>query len=311
MLKSDPDDRISIDDVLTSSWLLQNADADADAATTVRAKWSELMGDGTATLSAVNASLAPDLTLSVPAAAATHAAPTIALASTAEPLGAKRKRDATVQAKEHCVARTRDRTALAATAAVAPCTVGNVDGAVTPPVALPGASSLDEATQEGDARQGGVNGLLVRSLGWVQLPHEKEKMVGDVATALTRLGIKYSIERGELADVVWARGEPQTGVAVSSASANATTADAADEGGAGSWSTGQLTVRIRIHQAQNVDGSPAPSRSDLHLSRHSGDILQFHSFYRDIRNKLSGANGWSHELGRYSMNVPHCPRVDL
>ena len=48
-----------------------------------------------------------------------------------------------------------------------------------------------------------MNGMLVRSLGWVQLPEEKEKMVGDVASALDALGAKYEVVKGELSDVVW------------------------------------------------------------------------------------------------------------
>jgi hypothetical protein len=48
--------------------------------------------------------------------------------------------------------------------------------------------------------------LQVRSLGWVQLPEEKEKMVGDVASALDSLGVKYQVVKGELSDVVWVRG---------------------------------------------------------------------------------------------------------
>ena len=46
--------------------------------------------------------------------------------------------------------------------------------------------------------------MLVRSLGWVQLPSDKEQMVADVASALDNLGVRYSIERGELCNVVTA-----------------------------------------------------------------------------------------------------------
>jgi len=52
----------------------------------------------------------------------------------------------------------------------------------------------------------GVNGMLVRSLGWVQLPQEKEKMLGDVASALDSLGVAYEVVRGELSHVVWVAG---------------------------------------------------------------------------------------------------------
>ena len=32
--------------------------------------------------------------------------------------------------------------------------------------------------------------------------------------------------------------------------------------------------------------------SQIHIDRQAGDVLQFHSFYRDVRNQLAGANGW-------------------
>ena len=44
--------------------------------------------------------------------------------------------------------------------------------------------------------------------------------------------------------------------------------------------------------------------SNLHITRHSGDVLQFHSFYRDVRNQLAGANGWVNNHGRYEHVVP-------
>lgn len=37
--------------------------------------------------------------------------------------------------------------------------------------------------------------------------------------------------------------------------------------------------------------------------RHAGDVLQFHSFYRDVRNMLAGANGWRAEVGGYAIDV--------
>ena len=45
--------------------------------------------------------------------------------------------------------------------------------------------TYDEAEEE---IPGGVNGMLVRSLGWVQLPSDKEQMVHDVTSALDSLG---------------------------------------------------------------------------------------------------------------------------
>ena len=118
---------------------------------------------------------------------------------------------------------------------------------------------------------GGVNELLVRSLGWVQLPQDKEKMVGEVASALNRLGVRYSIERGELSDVVWAGGDLPAGDESVDAPKVPTQAqtipeeeDVADCGG---YPTGQLTVRIRINHARNKDGSRADHLSNFHVSR--------------------------------------------
>ena len=61
--------------------------------------------------------------------------------------------------------------------------------------------------------------------------------------------------------------------------------------------TGQLTVRMQIV-------SDGEGHSDFHLSRDTGHVLQFHSFYRDVRNQLAGANGWVNEAGRYHCDVP-------
>ena len=58
------------------------------------------------------------------------------------------------------------------------------------------------------------------------------------------------------------------------------------------YSEGQLCVRLRIEP----DGS---EQSRLHISRHAGDVLQFHSFYRDVRNQLAGVNGWVNNHGKY------------
>ena len=141
---------------------------------------------------------------------------------------------------------------------------------------------------------GGVNELLVRSLGWVQLPKEKEKMVGDIASALDRLGVKYSIERGELSDVVWAGSDLPTGEGPYEEPPEVSTQAEAmleqeDEERDGSppvspqgrngrrYSTGQLTVRIRINHAHNEDGSRADHLSNLHLSRFSGDGTHAHA----------------------------------
>ena len=133
-------------------------------------------------------------------------------------------------------------------------------------------------------------------------------MLADVAGALDALGVKYSIVRGELTDVVWVgeNGPPAEAGVLPDAPAGPAPTSAEAVGGVngadetGFTPTGQLTVRIRIHQ-NNSGESPG---SDLHIDRHAGDVLQFHSFYRDVRKQLAGANGWRAELGRYSIDVP-------
>ena len=62
------------------------------------------------------------------------------------------------------------------------------------------------------------------------------------------------------------------------------------------YAEGKMCVRIRI----NPDGE---SGSALHFDRNAGDVLQFHSFYRDVRNQLAGANGWRESQGRYEFEV--------
>ena len=278
----------------------------------------------------------------------------------------------------------------------APSAAGAPSGAAPVPVTQPSGSDpqpspirmgettffkhplFDDAPEEIPS---GVNGMLVRSLGWVQLPEEKERMVGDVASALDALGVRYQVVKGELSDVVWV-GQPSTmdsegvpelsygvsdgisrrdsndshtsmgtacgAAAVGSAPANpgggsgggggaeasamaiASTrshAMSVDGGSStppggiprresmesavggepspgivpnspGAYSQGQLCVRLRIQHG------PDSESSNLHISRHSGDVLQFHSFYRDVRNQLAGVNGWVNQNGRYEHTVP-------
>ena len=65
---------------------------------------------------------------------------------------------------------------------------------------------------------------------------------------------------------------------------------------------GKLCVRMRIQPGEGATSS-------LDISRHAGDVLQFHSFYRDVRNQLAGVNGWvkDHESGSYQ-HVVGVPR---
>ena len=178
----------------------------------------------------------------------------------------------------------------------------------------------------------GVNGMLVRSLGWVQLPYEKEQMMGEVASALDLLGVRYEVVKGELSDVVYVGGELNSEDEETAARINATAAAALLPSSDGSSSidgsaaaaaaaatdagslqrvssgsgmepssprypAGQLCVRLRVVQDSATVGS------ELHIDRQAGDVLQFHSFYRDVRNQLAGANGWVNVHGRYEHNV--------
>ena len=73
-----------------------------------------------------------------------------------------------------------------------------------------------------------------------------------------------------------------------------TTGDAPPPADGTPYAQGQLTVRLRLHP-NSIDSST----SDLHIERDDGPVMQFHSFYRDIRSVLTGINGWSQELGKY------------
>ena len=154
------------------------------------------------------------------------------------------------------------------------------------------------------------------------------QMVGDVASALDSLGVKYAVVKGELSDVVWVGPAAETAepaaledaavpVALADSSGGATedvplspcshtgSSSSSTQGGGGvprlpsaeRYTQGQLCVRLRIEPEGDAS-------SALHISRHAGDVLQFHSFYRDIRNQLAGANGWVHNRGRYEHVVP-------
>ena len=187
-----------------------------------------------------------------------------------------------------------------------------------------GSNGLDGAAEDEPSRSAvendaestaelGVNAMLVRSLGWVQLPAEKERMMQDVRSTLAELGASFSVVSGELSDIVRARlGEPpmSNGTAELDAPLETPTPEKVMQRVVGPRGTtdnewivdedepsvteGRLTVRIQI--VANAGGS-----SDVHFSREGGSILQFHSFYRDMRAQLAGANGWSHTEGRY-----HC-----
>jgi serine/threonine protein kinase len=136
-----------------------------------------------------------------------------------------------------------------------------------------------------DSAADGVNSMLNRTLGWVHMPIEKANMMSEVTTALEELGVQFHVTRGELSDIVCV-----------------TSADSADSvAGADAHIEGQLSVQLKVM-------SRGPRSSDLHISRQKGSVLQFHSFYRDVRNSLSQVNGWSAELGLYRP-VHAAPRV--
>ena len=284
MLASDPARRLSAAQVLKSSWVTAGSEPKADATGAGIGKWSDLLVAGQQ---------------SVVAAAANGGS-----ASNGE----KRAREE---------AGNGDASKAARTGATAPDAKSNASGSArTCPVT--GADEDEEIPE-------GVNGMLVRSLGWVQLPQEKEKMVGDVASALDSLGVKYEVVKGELSNVVWVGsesdnpraategletdGQPAPAAAAAVAAANATPTQPGANGGRSpqldglretvepsAYAEGKMCVRIRI----TPDGE---SGSALHFDRNAGDVLQFHSFYRDVRNQLAGANGWRESQGRYEFEV--------
>ena len=103
----------------------------------------------------------------------------------------------------------------------------------------------------------GVNGMLVRSLGWVQLPSDKEQMVRDVTSALDSLGCRYSIERGELCNVVTATRDFGEGEAVAGAASGTLSVEHGDTPpppDGTPYAQGQLTVRLRLHP-NSIDSS--------------------------------------------------------
>jgi len=382
MLDPVPERRISAAQILTSAWATPGVADSLDLGLT---KWSVVLGDKPGEVELPTDMLAADRTGVAPnsaaeaanmEAAAQMAVDRMAAAGGRQPQGQQqgdnsfKKRAATAAAaaeqssgKKRAVDPTHAGGGGTPAAANGKGEEGQGPSTSTPastPASTPSSSMMntgsgffkhpvfDEAEEE---IPGGVNGMLVRSLGWVQLPEEKERMVGDVASALDSLGVKYQVVKGELSDVVWvgqpsesdsaveelshqggvsrrntldsdtAIGTPKTSAAQMSSSSLAPMTDVSEaetgEGiarrmsvestGGGSvprlpsleppaYTQGQLCVRLRIQPGN--DGSDAPG-SNLHITRHTGDVLQFHSFYRDVRNQLAGANGWVKTAGRY------------
>lgn len=327
MLNPNPTERLSAAEILKTSWALASTDASPPQPIGM-AKWSVLRGDK-------------------------GADPNAGSAGVVGAQSGEKRALSEADGTEGDAAQAGKRRALSpGQAASTKTATPGLQGASAPAVPPTfGADELDEVVPEG------VNGMLVRSLGWVQLPEEKERMVGDVASALDSLGVKYEVVKGELSDVVWVGPTTETDLQVADISqaprtaevvepsqpllsprdsevgvSRRTTADtsarsSADRNGTESpaeggmsvgvgsatnaagglaaqlsadspaASEGHLCVRLRIHH--DAEGS-----SNLHITRHSGDVLQFHSFYRDVRNQLAGVNGWVNNSGRYEHVVP-------
>ena len=176
-----------------------------------------------------------------------------------DPVGVKRKRPSEPSDGEKANARPSDEARGG----------GGAGGAAGEGTETPRWRQKDSGEEE-EVVPPGVNGLLVRSLGWVQLPTEKETMVAAMSGTLDQLGVKYSIVRGELSDVVRVGGTTRDGHGSPGTSDGEATSEMHSEG--------QLTVRIRIHQSGEGDGA----KTDFHMDRQTGDVLQFHSFYRSV-----------------------------
>ena len=88
----------------------------------------------------------------------------------------------------------------------------------------------------------------------VQLPSDKEQMVRDVTSALDSLGCRYSIERGELCNVVTATrdfGDGEASEAGATGPLEVQHGDAPPPPDGTPYVAGQLTVRIRLHPNSN------------------------------------------------------------
>eukprot|EP00962_Isochrysis_galbana_P027672 scaffold8703_cov140-Isochrysis_galbana.AAC.1 len=297
MLHIDPAKRMTVDDVVNSDWLATERTLAASTPAPFPTKWSLLLGDAGASPGpggiGPQRQSEPQPSTKRPASSGADGG-----------AGGKRVNGTHAGGGGH-----------------------TAEGAVKSGIAA-SAASAGAGVGKGDDSTLGVNAMLVRSLGWVRLPADKEQMMQDVRSTLEGLGASFSVVSGELSDVVRARlGESApSGSVARTAAANGGPAGAtrressatpiadavlmggarpgvldsalsdslpADDDGVG-VAEGRLTVRIQI-VANGGDSS------DVHVSREEGSILQFHSFYRDVRAQLAGANGWSETQGRY-----HC-----
>ena len=60
-----------------------------------------------------------------------------------------------------------------------------------------------------------------------------------------------------------------------------------------------MQVQIQTRAASAAGG---PAESALHFARRRGGFVQFHTFYRMMREELNGINKWEKKLGRYELD---------
>lgn len=284
MLDPDPDTRADIAQVLLSSYLTEQPRPTRQSSPGVDSKWCELITPPEVSYAAVSYAAAPcrvasdisdvsDISDISPAASFPAAPPTMLAAPTAVLPPAV--------IANSCTKRKLHEAPVGALPAVE--SPGTSTGKSVAPLPSSAAGSprtilpIARHSQliEGDTAVDGVNTMLNRTLGWVSMPAEKESMIAEVTSALDTLGVKYHVMQGELSSIVEVSGGESSGEAEV----------------AGVHMEGQLTVQMRVLARGDV--------SDLHIARQRGSVLQFHSFYRDVRNELAGMNGWSKELGQY------------
>jgi serine/threonine protein kinase len=159
---------------------------------------------------------------------------------------------------------------------------------------LSSSSRWSSPMQDGDT----ANDMLVRTLGWLQLPAPKQRILEQVTDALEVLGVEYIVAQGEWSHLVKVEVPCDSGEDGSLGSDSPSTASSSSD--AFPWArthmAGHLNVQLEII-------SPRSSKSDFHVTRQSGSVLRFHSFYHDVRNQLASSNGWDETVGRY-LRIP-------
>ena len=203
MLDPNPSKRITAAEILTSGWV-SPVSSPLPGAVVGLTKWCAVntvevgpTGDVTASAYGAAADTSPEGE-AARAVEAIRAAPNPLAVSSSR--GSKRALSAAAAAsgKRQATAESGEMSGHSggAAAAAASSPVRRRD---TPDGMVVGVAGFMKEEGEGEEEiPEGVNGMLVRSLGWVQLPEEKEKMVGDVASALDSLGVKYQVVKGEV-----------------------------------------------------------------------------------------------------------------